>query len=321
MVSTTDTETPSDGHTTSRGWPSFARLNRRRVVQDMGPVGLIVRFFVLLGMGIFFGLPLLWLLLAPTKTDDQFFFANPLSFGSFARLGEAWHNLLSYQNGIVLTWTVNSVFYVVASILIQLAITIPAGYALATASFAGRSLTLSLTLVTMVLPAAAVVLPEFLELNLFHLTDSAWAVILPAAFYPFGVYIAYIYYSTTLPKDLLAAGRIDGANEWQLFWNIGLPLARPLVGVLTFLSFNANWNNFFAPYVFLQTDTTFNLPVGLYTLMNNTTALHPEFASTLPIHRAEVALTGVIMVLPVALIFIFAQRSISSGIVSGSTRE
>ncbi len=299
----------------------LARLGQRQRTQDLGPISLIVRFVALLGAGIFFGLPLLWLVLAPSKTDSQFLFANPLSFGSFARLGEAWANLLHYDNGVILKWTLNSVFYVVAAIIIQLAVTIPAGYTLATSRFAGRSLTLTLTLVTMVLPAAAVVLPNFLELNLFHLIDTPWAVILPAAFYPFGVYIAFIYYSVTLPKDLLAAGRLDGANEWQLFWNIGLPLARPLLGILTFLSFTANWNNFFGPYVFLQSDTNFNLPVGLYTLMSSTAALHPEFASELPIHRAELALTGVIMVLPVALVFLFAQRAISSGIITGSTRE
>jgi ABC-type sugar transport system, permease component len=86
---------------------------------------------------------------------------------------------------------------------------------------------LTLTLVVMIMPAAALVLPIFLELNSLHLIGSVLSVILPFAFFPFGVYLAYLYYATAVPRDLLDASRVDGAGEWQTFRRIALPLASP----------------------------------------------------------------------------------------------
>ncbi len=120
-----------------------------------------------------------------------------------------------------------------------------------------------LTLITMLLPVSAMVLPLFLELNLAHLINTQWAVVLPAMFFPFGVYLSYVYYGSSLPGELVDAARVDGCSELRVFWNLALPLARPLLGLLAFISFNANWNNFFGPYVMLNNDKLYNMPVGL----------------------------------------------------------
>ena len=76
---------------------------------------------------------------------------------------------------------------------------------------------LSITLVVMIMPATALVLPLFLEINKLGLYGTIWSLILPFGFFPFGVYLTYIYFSSTIPKDLLAAARIDGAGEWGVF--------------------------------------------------------------------------------------------------------
>ena len=110
---------------------------------------------------------------------------------------------------------------------------------------------LTLTLIVMIMPAAALVLPIFLELDALHLIGSMLSVILPFAFFPFGVYLAYIYYSTAIPPDLLDAARIDGCGEWATFRRIALPLAKPVVALVFFFSFVADWNNFFLPYAVL----------------------------------------------------------------------
>lgn len=287
----------------------------------LGPIGAAARLLLLLLLAVFFGLPLLWLLLAPTKTDSQLTDWMPIAFGSFARVGEAWKNLTDFSDGIVLRWGWNSIIYTLGSLLIGLAVTLPAGYGLATSHFAGRRLIIWLTLITMIIPSSALVLPLFLELSFVRLANTPWAVILPAAFFPFGVYLAYIFYATSLPPDLLAAARVDGCNEWQLFINIGLPLSRALLGLLTFVSFTANWNNYFLPYVMLNNSDLFNLPVGLQVLMTGTSALRPTFATDLPIHRAEVALAGLLLVIPVALVFLYSQRFVVSGALTGATKE
>jgi multiple sugar transport system permease protein len=288
---------------------------------DMGPAGATTRIGLMIVFALFFGLPLLWLLLAPTKTDNQLLDLFPLAFGSIGRVGQAWDNLLTFQGGTVARWAGNSVAYTLAAVAISLAVSIPAGYALGTSRFSGRSFILWATLITMILPGSALVLPLFLEMNLVRLVNTPWAVILPSAFYPFGVYLAYIFYSVSLPKDLLAAGRVDGCSELQLFRHIGLPLARPLIGLIVFLSFTANWNNYFLPFVMLNKMKLYNLPVGLQALITGTSALRPTFATDLPIKRAEVALAGVVLVLPVILVFIFAQRFLVSGTLTGVLKE
>ena len=91
----------------------------------------------------------------------------------------------------------------------------------------------------MIMPAAALVLPIFLELNALHLIGSVFSVILPFSFFPFGVYLAYIYYATAIPSELLDAARVDGCGEWLTFRRIALPLAKPVVALVFFFSFVA----------------------------------------------------------------------------------
>ena len=292
-------------------------------VRSMGVIGFILRWTVLLIFLIYFLIPMIWLLLAPSKETAQFSNLNPLAFGSFAQYFTAWQNVLSYQNGEVFLWFFNSLFYVLSSLLVSLAIGLPAGYALAIMRFPGRSLMLWLTLITMLLPTSALVLPLFMELNLVHLVNTPWAVILPACFFPFGVYLTYIYYSSSLPSELIDAARVDGATEFDIFIHIALPLAKPLVGLLAFISFNANWNNYFGPYVLLNDDKLFTLPVGIQTVLGSTSALQPGFNPTpgaIHFGYAEAAVAGLIMIVPVVIIFLLSQRYVISGAFTGSVK-
>jgi multiple sugar transport system permease protein len=192
---------------------------------DMGTLGFGLRWAVLLLFALFFFVPILWLVLATSKSAPQLLTLHPLAFGSFERIQEAWQRIIEYQDGEVLLWAFNSIRYALWALVLSLAISIPAGYILAVARFPGRRLLLWLTLITMLLPASALVLPMFMEMNLFHLVNTQWAVILPTAFFPFGTYLTYIYYASSLPPDLLDAARVDGCSEVQLFWHIALPLA------------------------------------------------------------------------------------------------
>ncbi|GIG63457.1 sugar ABC transporter permease [Longispora fulva] len=281
-----------------------------------------VRGTVLLGFGAFCLIPLVWLLLAPTKTDAQLVNGHPLSFGSLAQFGRAWQHLVDYNDSVLYQWIANSILYSVGSLLISVATSLLAGYALAVSRIPGRKALLVLTLIAMMVPPTALVLPLFLELNTVHLTNTALSVILPASFYPFGVYLAFIYFSTSLPKELLEAGRLDGCSEAGLFWHLARPLAKPLIGLLSFFSFVANWNNYFLPYVMLSEESKYNLPVGLGAVVSGTPALNPaNGGSFLPITRPEVALAGLLVVVPIAVIFVFCQRFLVRGILAGSVKN
>ena len=133
-----------------------------------------------------------------------------------------------------------------------------------------------LTLLVMIMPAAALVLPIFLELNAMHLLGGALSVILPFSFFPFGVYIAYIYYATSVPGELLDAARVDGCGEWKTFFHIALPLAKPIVALVFFFSFVADWNNFFLPFAVLGDSSKYPIQVGLSNLLSSTPLLQPR---------------------------------------------
>jgi multiple sugar transport system permease protein len=289
------------------------------------PVSVVVaragRVAALLALAAFLLVPLIWLVLAPTKTDSQLTSTNPLAFGSFNQVGVTWSHLLLYNDREILTWAVNSVEYVAATLLLTIAVCLPAGYVLATAQFRWRRPILLLTLVAMIMPSSALVLPLFLEINAVHMLNTAYSVILPSALYPFGVYLTFIYFATSLPRELLSAGRIDGCTEVRLFWHVALPLAKPMVGLVAFFSFVNNWNNYFLPFVMLTDDTKFNLPVGLEALISGTPALHPALGgSELPIYRPEAALAGLIVVAPIVLVFLFSQRFVVAGMLSGAEK-
>ena len=101
-------------------------------------------------------------------------------------------------------------------------------------------------------------------------------MILPFSFFPFGVYLAYIYYATSLPPGLLDAARVDGAGELQTFLRVALPLAKPVVALVFFFSFVADWNNFFLPYVFLADSNQYPITVGLSDLLASTPSFNPS---------------------------------------------
>ncbi|MEU3983592.1 carbohydrate ABC transporter permease [Streptomyces sp. NPDC026672] len=295
-------------------------LARSRTTPSRAVSALIVGLLLAVLL-VFFVLPVLWLLLAPSKTAGQIVHDNPLSFGSFGQIGAAWRHLFSFEDGAVLVWLRNSALYAGGSLVLTLVTSVPAGYALALTRFPGRKILLAITLVSMIMPSATLVLPVFLELNKFHLIGTAWSVILPFSFYPFGVYLVYIYFATSLPRDLLSAARIDGCTEWQLFLRIALPLAKPVIGLVAFFSFVGNWNNFFLPYLVLPNSDEFPIQVGLNQLLSSTPSFNPVAGAGLNITVPELALAIIVAILPVLVLFLFSQRTLVSGMLAGSTKE
>ena len=244
-------------------------VSRRHRQRARLSTALAVRGVVLLSFAVFFVVPLAWLLLAPTKTDSELVTRNPLAFGSPRHVWNAWQQVDGFSGHIFRRWMANSLLYSLSATAITLVTSVPAGYGLVIGRFPGRRLILSLTLVALVIPSAALVLPIFLELNALRLIGSSFSIILPFAFFPFGVYLAYIYYATAVPPSLLDAARADGCGEWAAFRHVGIPLAKPIVALIFFFSFVANWNNFFLPYVYLSDERSQPVQVGLSDLFRS----------------------------------------------------
>ncbi|WP_439593790.1 carbohydrate ABC transporter permease [Microbacterium sp.] len=292
-------------------------------MRKLHTLGRGVGWVVLAGFFMFFVTPILWLALAATKTQTQIVTEPPFSFGSLANVGAAWTNVLAFNQGAIVAWFGNSVLYSLGSVILAILVSIPAGYALAVGAFAGRRLILGLTLVSMVMPSAALVLPIFLELSAIGLVGTIWSVIVPLAFFPFGVYLTFIYFSTAVPRDLYEASRLDGCSEFGVFTRIALPLSKPMVALVAFFSFVACWNNFFLPFVMLSDSSMLPLPVGLALLAASSPDFNPTgLVSGAPIYRPEIAVATLVTTLPVLVGLLLAQRSVlrSSALLSGSVR-
>jgi multiple sugar transport system permease protein len=271
------------------------RLGRRTVAARVGSA------IILGGFACFFALPLVWLLLGTTKTYFQLEFSPPLSFGSVNALVAGWNQIVQFQGGVFLSWIANSAEYSFGALILMLVASIPAGYALALSRFRLRRPLLVLTMVTMLTPSTALVLPTFLELNAVGLIGNALSVILPFAFFPFGVYLTQIYFTTSVPKDLLAAARIDGCSEIQVFVRVAIPLAMPIIALVGFFSVVQSWTNYFLPFVMLPSDSGYPVQIGL-SLMS----------------RSNLPLATVLSALPIVILFICFQRFLISGKTAGA---
>ena len=310
-----DTEAPA-----VRGVAVTPAVRPRRTPRPSRAAGQGLAAVLLLVFVVFFILPVIWLLLAATKTDAQLVHANPLSFGSWHQLRVNWDELTSFQGDLILLWLRNSAVYAFLALAITLAVGIPAGYAMAMMDFPGRHALLITTLVVMLMPATTLVVPLFLEINEVHLVGTLWSVVLPFSFYPFGVYLTYIYFSTALPRDLLAAARIDGCSEFGAFRRVALPLAAPIIALVGFFSFVANWTNFFLPYVMLPQSSQYPAQVGIALLLTDVPQFNPTAGSG-TVLRPELALATLLVIGPVLLVFLFAQRYLVSGLLAGATKE
>ena len=273
-------------------------------------------FFVIL-----YGVPLLWLFLAGTRSESSLISDAPLSFGSFATAKETFLNLTGYNDGQIWTWAWNSVIYTAGSVSLTLFSCIPAGYALAMSEFRGRRAILIITLIAMITPSQAIILPIFLEMSLFGLTNTYGGLILASSFFPFGVYLSYIYYATSLPKSVVESARIDGCGHFQSFIHMGLPLAKPLLALVAFFSFVNNWNNYFLAFILINDTDKQNLPVGLTTLISSSGALNPQSAANnLPVGQPEAIQAAILVVLPIVLVFLLSQKYVRAGLNAGAEK-
>ena len=295
-------------------------VRRRRTLTPGQWIGRALVTIILLVFAAFFILPIIWLLLAPSKSNTQLLLESPFSFGSFDQLVANWNELFAFGSGVFATWIGNSAYYSFAALAITLLVSIPAGYALALIEFRGRRVLLVTTLIVMLIPNTALVLPIFLELSAARLIGNPLAVILPFSFFPFGVYLTYIYFSTAVSRDLLNAARIDGAGELLVFAQVALPLATPVIALVGFFSFVANWNNYFLPFLVVGGEKI-PVQVGLANLLSNVPAFNPTTASSIVIQLPTLALATLLSVAPILLIFLFAQRFLVEGMTAGGTKE
>lgn len=198
----------------------------------------------------------------------------------------------------------NSVFVTVVATIITLIINSMAAYALSIYEFRGKNTVMLIVIGTLMIPITIILVPVYLVITELGLVNSLWAVILPGAATPTGVFLLR-QYMLTLPRDLIEAARMDKASEWQIYWRIVMPLAMPALAVLAIFSVMWRWNEFLWPLAVLTKTESYTLQIGLNAFQGELqTQWHYLLAMT------------VVTLLPVALVFVFLQRFITTGIAN-----
>jgi alpha-1,4-digalacturonate transport system permease protein len=161
-----------------------------------------------------------------------------------------------------MTYLKNSVVVTVAATIVTLIINSMAAFALSKYEFKGRNLIFLIIISTLLIPISVILVPVFLVITEMNLNNNLWGVIIPGAATPTGVFLLR-QYMLTIPDELIAAARIDGASEWRIYWQVMLPLAAPALAVLTIFSVMWRWNDFLWPLIVLTKNELFTLQVGL----------------------------------------------------------
>lgn len=259
------------------------------------------RYAVLVLLALAFITPLVWMLLTSLKTygDAQRippdWLPNPLS-------GYGYDRILDDASNPVLRWFVNSMLAATLHTLLVLVTASMAGYALARLRFRGRGVGFALIVGTLFVPPASMLIPNFVISDELGMLDTLAVVVVPGAASAFGVFFLRQFF-LSIPAELEEAAVLDGANHWQIFTRVLLPLSKPALATLAVLSFLTNWNDFLWPIYVLFSPENLTLPAGLGLLQG-------AYVTDYPVIMAGALLASV----PVLVLFVLAQRHIIQGV-------
>ena len=254
--------------------------------------------------------PFLWMACAAFKPQEDIF-STP--FLPWSRLHD-----LTLDNFRVLfsrepyaRWLVNSLF--VSSLQTAVVVTFSSlgGFALAKYRFAGRRPLMLVMFATLLLPAQVLYPSGGIDLvRRLGWMNSYLAVIVPGSVSVFGTFL-FMQAMKGVPDELLHAGRVDGCSEIRLWWEVAMPIVRPMVGAYTLLSFLASWNAFLWPQIVLQDEGKYTLPLGLSGMIGLA-----EYET-----RYGVLMAGTLLaVLPVLVLFFVLQRDFIAGLARGALK-
>lgn len=265
-------------------------------------------------MAVYTLLPLVWLAVNATKTQQGLFDSFGLWFHKdFALFGNV-HDTFAYDHGIYVRWLLNTLLYVVVGAGGATFLATLAGYGLAKFDFAGKKAVFATVIGAVAVPGTALAVPTFLLFAKLGLTDTPWAVVIPSLISPFGLYLMWTFSAEAVPAEILESARVDGAGEFRTFFSLSLPLLGP--GIVTVLLFNvvATWNNYFLPLIMLSTPTWYPLTVGLNFWNQQSFSAGGQAVYNLVI-------TGSLLtVIPIMIAFLIMQRYWRSGLAAGSVK-
>ena len=247
--------------------------------------------------------PVVWLVAATIKgPDDLFhytFFAPKVTFINFQDL----FNSMPFGRCLI-----NSTFIASTNVVVQLFFSSLAGFGLAKYEFKGKKVAIIIMLATMMIPGQVLMAPMYELISRMGLVDSYAGLIIPGAVSVFGIFL-FRQSILQVPDELLQAARIDGCSEFRIYWNVIMPISRPMTGAFCLISFMGAWNSFLWPQIILHTNERFTLPIAL----NQLVGLYSNQYGTL--------MAGTLLsILPVIAMFLLLQKEFVAGLTAGAVK-
>lgn len=267
------------------------------------------KYLVLVLVSCFTLAPFLFMLLSSLRPGAQMVQNGlTLDFNIKTMSMTSYRSLMEYNEGLYFLWYKNSLVISIVQTLSSLLLSSMVGYGLAVYNFKGRNLIFTIVLVVMMIPVEILILPLF-KLSIFlKIIDTKAGVILPFAVSPFAVFF-FRQYTLGVPMDLLDSGRIDGCNEFGIFFRIITPVLLPAFGAIAILQAMSSWNSFLWPLIALRSNENLTLPIGLQSLL------------TPYGNNYDVLLAGsVISIIPIIIVFLMNQKAFISGLTVGSVK-
>ncbi|WP_339220402.1 carbohydrate ABC transporter permease [Paenibacillus sp. FSL H8-0332] len=237
---------------------------------------------------------------------------------------------LVFENPKIWNGYLNTIIYTAVGTLLNLAVTLPAAYALSRSDFVGRQLFMGLILFTMFFSGGLV--PTYLLVKNLGLINSMGALILPVAASVWNIVVARTFFQSTIPKELQEAAHIDGCTNLKLFIRIILPLSAPIIAVMALFYGVGHWNSYFPSLIYLNDEAKYPLQMVLRQILvlqemsaeTTGAAINGEVAMAMN-NKAETASLvkyGVIVVstLPIVAVYPFLQRYFVQGVMIGSVK-
>jgi multiple sugar transport system permease protein len=270
--------------------PGESRLGRTLLYAALGVLTLI------------FVLPWVWMAFSALKPSEEVTGVPPTFFPKVFTTKSFDTIFSSTGQTPVIRWFLNSMIAALATTALVLATAAPAAYALARMEFRGRRVLLGMVLATLFIPPIIFLPPTFLVVDTLGWLDKLPAVIFPMAASAFGVFFLRQFF-LGLPQELEEAAILDGANSFQVFTKVILPLSRPALATLAVLTLLTNWNDFLWPIYVLFSPEHLTLSPGLALLQGASTTDY-----------ALIMAGAVVASIPVLIVFSFAQRFLIQGI-------
>jgi putative chitobiose transport system permease protein len=278
--------------------PRRARVGARRRARSAASAALWYVVLSIVALVTIF--PFAWILLTSLKGPDDLLFSTP------PQLLPNHPTLQNYATVLaslpIPSFFLNSIVASTATTVLNVLIAALAAYPLAKMRFRFREPIFYVLLATLIVPIQLTFIPSYLLARFFGYYDSLPAIVIPSLATAFNIFLMRQAFRS-VPGELLDAARVDGANDWRIWWQVALPLVRPTVATVAIFTFVTSWNDFLWPSLMLPTMVNKTLPVGL-------AALQSQFSSDFRSIAAGVTMT----VVPILIFFVALQRHFVRGL-------